>query len=137
MRSDIASEFVGTWRLVSIFIRYVKRRDQLPQWAGMPRADLSTTPVSAWPSKWQLRDRAPFTTSDLLAATDAEVRSALREFIWPIMARTLSLPIGASVVHRLEMSSIPNWMGSDQVRYFELQAKAAYAEDPSNDPRWY
>ena len=63
------------------------------------------------------RGRARFTSDDLIESTDRERSAALESFV----AYGGSYEIdGETVVHRVEMSLFPNWVGTVQRRTFEL-----------------
>lgn len=62
-------------------------------------------------------NRPPFATDDFLGGSDEERAAALRGFI----AYAGSYELGDGfVTHRLEVSSFPNWVGTDQVRFTRL-----------------
>ena len=58
--------------------------------------------------------RSPFATDDFLGGTEQERAAAFSGFI--AYAGTYAVRDGA-VTHTLEISSYPNWVGSDQVRF--------------------
>ena len=119
MSGDIASEFVGTWRLISysavtsggetIYPMGRNTHGRLTYEAGGRMAVQLADP-----------DRAAFAARDPRAATDAEVRAAFESYLAYYGSYTVHSDQGI-IVHHLEMSLIPNWMGGDQVRYFDLQ----------------
>ncbi len=63
--------------------------------------------------------RAPITGGDMLAGPDAERLAAFGSFI----AYTSRFRIdGGDVIHHVEMSLFPNWVGTAQRRHVELSA---------------
>jgi hypothetical protein len=61
--------------------------------------------------------RAAFASDDLLGGTPEELAAATSGYVaycgrYEIRA--------AAVVHRVELSLFPNWVGSEQVRFFEV-----------------
>ena len=65
------------------------------------------------------RDRAAFASGDLLNGTSEEVRAAFEGYIAYYGTYEVREEEG-SVVHHVEASLFPNWIGGDQVRFFEL-----------------
>jgi hypothetical protein len=117
MHSDIATQLIGSWRLVSWSstsgeTTYPMGRD----------AQGRITYEAGGRMAVQLADPscAAFAGGDPWAATDAEVRAAFDGYIAYYGTYTVHADQG-TVVHHLEMCSIPNWRGSEQLRYFDLQ----------------
>jgi hypothetical protein len=119
MSRKIASEFVGAWRLVS--------------YSAVPSSGETIYPMGPnacgciiYEAGGRMAvqignpDRAAFASGDPHAATDAEARSAFRGYLAYFGSYTVDAGRGV-VVHHLEMSLDPNWIGVDQVRYFSLQ----------------
>ena len=63
------------------------------------------------------RDRAGFAAGDLLSGTTQEKATALEGFV--AYAGRYSFH-GDRVIHHVELSLFPNWVGSDQQRWVEL-----------------
>jgi hypothetical protein len=63
------------------------------------------------------RDRAGFAAGDLLSGTTQEKARALEGFV--AYAGRYSF-YGDRVIHHVELSLFPNWVGSDQERWVEL-----------------
>jgi hypothetical protein len=128
MSRDIASEFVGAWRLVSysavtsggetIYPMGPNARGRILYEAGGRMAVQIGDP-----------DRALFAVSDPGAAADAEVRAAFDGYLAYFGAYTVDAGRGV-VVHHPEMSLNPNWIGVDQVRYFDLQGDRLTLKTP-------
>jgi hypothetical protein len=100
-----------------------------PGRTGSPTAR-SPTPMGADPSGYVLytadgrfsitisrRGRARFAASDLLGGTAQEKARAVEGFV--AYAGRYSFH-GDRVIHHLELSLFPNWVGSDQERWVEL-----------------
>lgn len=119
MSDDVASQLVGTWQLVSYSTVASDGEATFPM--GRNPCGRITYEASGRMAV-QLGDpgRATFAASDPRATTDAEVRAAFDSYIAYYGSYTVH-PNQGIVVHHLEMSLIPNWTGSDQVRYFDLQ----------------
>ena len=129
MSNDIASEFVGSWRLIS--------------YSAVTSGGETTYPMSHNPQgrityeaggrmAVQLGDpsRVPFAASNSRAASNAEVRAAFDSYLAYFGTYTVDADQGF-VVHHLELASIPNWTGSDQVRYFDLQGGRLALKTPA------
>ena len=119
MGDDIASEFVGTWRLISYSDVTSDGQTTYPMGRN---AHGRITYEAGGRMAVQLADpdRAAFAASDPRSATDAEVRAAFNSYLAYYGSYSVDADRGI-VVHHLEMSWIPNWTGGDQVRYFDLQ----------------
>ncbi|KPK73241.1 hypothetical protein AMJ87_02320 [candidate division WOR_3 bacterium SM23_60] len=64
-------------------------------------------------------DRKKFTSDDPLAGASEEIKEAYEGFDAYCGTYTFDKEKGA-VTHHIEGSKFPNWVGSDQVRYFEF-----------------
>ena len=119
MSSDMASEFIGSWRLVS-FSDDRKRRDHLPDGPRDPgtyhlRGQRAHGRATGGRERHRIR-----AGRSACAATDAEVRAAFDGYLAYYGTYTVHVD-QRTVVHHLEMCSIPNWRGSEQVRHCDLQ----------------
>ena len=128
MSRDIASEFVGAWRLVSYSA--VTSGGEMFYPMG-PDARGSIVYDAGGRMAVQLGDpgRAAFASGDPGAATDSEVRAAFDGYLAYFGTYTVDAGRGA-VVHHLEMSLDPNWIGGDQVRYFDLRGDRLTLKSP-------
>jgi hypothetical protein len=119
MDDDIASRFVGTWRLVSYSAVTSSGETTYPMGRN-PHGRITYEAGGRMAVQIADPGRAAFAASDPCAATDAEVRAAFDGYNAYYGSYTVQADPGV-VVHHLEMSLIPNWAGGDQVRYFDLQ----------------
>ena len=128
MSDDMASEFVGTWRLTSYSAVTSGGRTIYPMGRN---AQGRLTYEAGGRMAVQLADpdRAAFAAVDPLATTDAEVRAAFEGYLAYYGSYTIHADQGI-VVHHLEMSLIPNWMDGDLVRYFDLQGERLILKTP-------
>jgi hypothetical protein len=128
MSRDIASELVGAWRLVSYTA--VTSGGEMFYPMG-PDARGRIVYDAGGNMAVQLGDpgRASFAGGDPGAATDAEVRAAFDGYLAYFGSYTVDAGRGA-VVHHLEMSLDPDWIGGDQVRYFDLQGDRLILKSP-------
>jgi hypothetical protein len=107
---------VGGWRLVS----WETRADD-----GQVTHPLGTDPIGyvlytadgRFSIAISRRDRAGFAAGDLLSGTTQEKARALEGFV--AYAGRYSF-YGDRIIHHVELSLFPNWVGSDQERWVEL-----------------
>ena len=71
--------------------------------------------------------RAHLAQGDWLAAPDAEIAAAARDYF--AYCGTYELR-GGEVVHRVEQSLFPNWIGAEQVRLVALDANRVILSTP-------
>jgi hypothetical protein len=65
-------------------------------------------------------DRPRFASEDPLAGTREEIEAAYRGFDAYCGSFTVNMD-RATVTHHIQASKYPNWIGTDQVRSFEIQ----------------
>jgi hypothetical protein len=118
MSHDIASEFVGAWRLIS-YSAVASSGETFYPMGRNARGRIIYDAGGRMAVQLANPDRAAFAAGDSRAATDAEVRAAFDSYLAYFGAYTVHADQGF-VVHHLEMSLLPNWTGGDQVRYFDL-----------------
>jgi hypothetical protein len=119
MSGDIVSEFVGAWRLVSYSASGTGGETVYPMGPNA-RGRLIYEGGGRMAVQIGDPDRSAFTTADPGAAADGEVRAAFHGYLAYFGTYTVE-PDRGVVVHHLEMCLNPNWIGVDQVRYFDLQ----------------
>ncbi|MDP9383392.1 MAG: lipocalin-like domain-containing protein [Chloroflexota bacterium] len=108
---------VGTWRLVSFEVRASDGRVSHPYGPDAtgyiiysPDGYMSVTITAA--------DRPNFDASDLLGGSVEERAEAAGTYV--SYCGTYEVQ-DATVVHRVQMSLFPNWVGTEQVRFYELK----------------
>ena len=62
-------------------------------------------------------DRQPFSSNDLFGGTDDEIQAAARSHISYCGSYRLE---ANEVIHRVELCSYPNWIGSEQRRQYQF-----------------
>jgi hypothetical protein len=112
----MSSRLVGTWRLLSCELRTADGGVTYP-WGPDAIGYLIYTPDGHMAYQVAVADRAKFASSDLYAGTVEEKLAAAETF--QSYCGTYELQ-GNKVVHHVEVSSFPNWVGGDQVRFVEL-----------------
>jgi Lipocalin-like domain len=128
MSRDIVSELVGAWRLVSYAAVAPNGETIYPMG---PDARGRIVYDAGGRMAVQLGDpgRAAFASGDPRAASESEVRAAFDGYLAYFGTYTVDSGRGA-VVHHLEMSLDPRWIGGDQVRYFDLQGDRLILRSP-------
>ena len=128
MSDDIASEFVGTWRLISYSAVTSDGQTTYPM-GRVAQGRITYEAGGRMAVQLADPDRAAFAASDPRAATDAEVRAAFESYLAFCGTYSVHADRGI-VVHHLEISLIPKWMGGDVVRYFDLQGGRLTLKSP-------
>jgi hypothetical protein len=116
MSSRKGEQLVGRWRLVS----YVARADDgslaFPLGRNVEGSLLYTT--EGWmAAQVGAADRVRFTTEDPMGASEAERAVAFSSYLAYCGPYDVA---GDVITHHVVMSSFPNWVGTEQVRSFEL-----------------
>ena len=118
MNKDIAGKFFGTWRLVSCVAEapdgeriYTFGRN------AQGRANFE-------PGRFSFHvlnpDRPKLSSADPREATEQEVRAAFAGYLAYYGSFSVDQDAG-TIVNHVEAASIPNWVGSDQVRYYRFE----------------
>jgi len=107
---------VGRWRLVS----YVARADDgsiAYPLGPNPTGSLVYTAGGWMSAHLAATDRSQLATDDLGGGNEADRAAAYASYFAYCGTYAIS---GETIVHNVEMSLLPNWVGTDQVRYFEV-----------------
>jgi hypothetical protein len=123
-----AADLVGTWRLVS-WASEGEDGVEYPMGAG-PEGILAYTPDGTMITTIGRPGRAPIDGGDMLAGPVDQRLAAMTTFI--AYAGTFRVEDGA-VVHDVNMSLFPNWIGTTQRRHVALSADGR-ALELSTDP---
>ena len=107
---------VGGWRLVSWENRAADGQITYPMGSDA-LGYLLYTADGRFSVTISRRGRAGFAAGDLLSGTTEEQARAVEGFV--AYAGRYSFP-GDRVIHHVELSLFPNWVGSDQERWVEL-----------------
>jgi hypothetical protein len=117
MSAAAASDsLVGAWRLVTWENRAADDRLTYPMGPD-PLGYLLYTADGRFSVTISRRDRAPFVAGDLLGGSTDEKATAVEGFTAYAGRYTFD---GERVVHHVELSLFPNWVGSDQKRAAEI-----------------
>jgi hypothetical protein len=111
-----ANPLIGTWRLVSFEVRDEDGRITYP--FGRDAVGFITyTADGHMAVQFGRADRARLAAGDWVAATPTEIATAARDYF--AYCGTYEFRDG-EVVHRVELSLMPNWIGGEQVRLVAL-----------------
>lgn len=117
---------VGTWRLVSFEVRDEDGGVTHP--FGRSAAGFLTYTANGYmAAQLGQTDRARLTVGDWLAASDAEVAAAACDYY--AYCGTYEVR-GDTVVHRVKLSVMPNWIGGEQVRLVALSGDTVTLSTP-------
>ena len=109
--------FVGTWKLVEQ--KHIYKDGTV--WYPMGEKAIGQLIYSAdgYMSGILCRpDRPRFVSQELYGGLDSELLAAATGFVSYAGRYRID---GNKVIHTVEISFFPNWIGTDQVRYFELK----------------
>ncbi len=117
---------VGTWRLVSFEVRDESGRVTHP--FGQDAVGFITyTADGHMAVQFGRADRAPLTAGDWMGGAAAEIATAARDYF--AYCGTYEHRDGV-VVHHVEQSLMPNWVGAEQVRLATLDGSRVTLSTP-------
>jgi hypothetical protein len=110
---------VGTWRFISMEARS-PRGEVISPYGENIFGRLIYTAEGLMSVLLMNPDRPRFTSDDPMAGTTDEIESAYRGFDAYCGTYTIDKET-KTVTHHIQASKFPNWIGTDQVRSFELR----------------
>ena len=110
--------FTGTWRLLACEGLWSDGRVTYP-YGKEPGGLLMYDGRGSFSGQIMGRERPEFTTGNLLKGSDAEVRAAFEGYVAYYGSYTVDETQGL-MIHQVEGSFFPNWIGERQVRKFEF-----------------
>ena len=113
-----ADRFTGTWRLLACEGQWSDGRISKPYGDG-PCGLLMYDVQGRFSGQIMARERPAFATGNLLKGSDAEVRAAFEGYVAYYGRYTVDEAEGL-MIHEVEGSFFPNWIGERQVRRFEF-----------------
>ena len=108
--------FTGTWKLMSYEVRSVGGRVICP-WGEHPEGRLTYTDDGHVSVAMMASGRRRFDAREMKHGTPEEKVAAVDSYI--SYAGTYEVD-GNKVIHHVEVSLFPNWVGEDQVRNFQF-----------------
>jgi len=127
--------FAGTWKLVSYEVSRADGKVTYP-WGDSPQGRLMYSEDGYVSVAMMGSDRTRFAARELKLGTPQEKVAAVDSYI--SYAGRYEVVGGNKVVHRVEVSLFPNWVGKDQVRSFQFDGNRlmlATEPDPSDEKR--
>ncbi len=122
----VAAGLVGRWRLVSWSIGTENGAGAYP-FDESAEGSLVYTPGGWMMVTLAKAERARLSTDDVVGGGEAERAAAYSSYV--AYCGTYEVE-GDVVIHRVQMSLFPNWVGSEQERYFELSGDALVLRGP-------
>ena len=129
--ADHRKPFVGAWRLLRYEYRRADGKLTLPFGEG-PVGLLIYDALGHMAGQLMRPGRAPFRKNSITAGTIEEVRAAFEGYIAYCGAYGVDAQAGA-VIHHVTASWFPNFVGTDQVRYFEFQENRLLLRTPPRE----
>lgn len=116
---DKQSQFIGTWRFVSLSTESAEGDVFLP-YGNEPYGRLMYDSKGNMSAFLMRPNRSRFVSGDIYSGTAQEIKSAFENFD----AYCGTYKINAekkTVIHFVEGSRFPNWEGTEQVRFYEFK----------------
>ena len=115
---DVAGQFVGTWKLIS-YERRLPGGEVTYPFGKNPVGRLTYDAQGHMAAQIMDPSRKKFEGVSMLRGTDAEKVAAFNGYVAYAGTYTLK-PAEHVVVHHVEISMYPNWVGGDQRRTYEF-----------------
>jgi hypothetical protein len=113
------SEIIGTWKFVTMVAKTGSGKTLYPYGEKL-FGRLMYTPDGHMSALLMDTDRDKFASNDPLAGTLEEIKQAYKKF--DAYCGTYKVDENKeSITHHVEGAKFPNWVGTDQLRYFELK----------------
>ena len=113
-----AEKFTGTWRLLACEGRWSDGRITRP-YGDAPAGQLMYDGEGSFAGQIMARERPAFATGNLLKGSDDEVRAAFEGYVAYYGSYAVDEAEGL-MIHDVEGSFFPNWIGERQIRKFEF-----------------
>ena len=120
--------FTGTWRLVSYEVRRADGKVTYP-WGEHPEGRLMYTGDGRVSVAMMASDRRKFSSREMKQGTQEEKVAAVDSYISYAGIYEVN---GNKVIHHVEVSLFPNWVGKGQVRNFQFDGnRLTLSTDPA------
>jgi hypothetical protein len=117
-------ELISTWKFVSMVLKSDTGKNVYPYGKNL-FGILIYTPNGYMSALLMDPDRKKFVSDDLKTGTQDEIKQAYEKF--DAYCGTYTVDEGKSTItHHVEGAKFPNWVGTDQVRHFELKEDKLY-----------
>lgn len=128
-KSGIASQFIGTWKIVSVEERRPNGEMVVPRNGSHPIGYIIYDPTGHVAVQIMQPERPRFASNDVEQATSAEAKAAFDGYGAYFGTYEINEAEGY-VIHRVEGSVFPNYVGTDQKRFFELSGDQLILKPP-------
>ena len=115
---EYAEEFLGSWSLVSCE-QVLSTGEVLKPFGDAPLGSIQYQADGHMSAQVSAQNRPTLSSDDLLEASVEEASDAFKSYLGNWGSYTVFAE-GCVVVHRLEGSSFPNWVGTEQIRHFRF-----------------
>ena len=128
-KSGIVSQFVGTWKMVSVEERRPNGEVVAPRYGSHPIGYIIYDTTGHVAVQIMKPDRSRFASNDAEQATSDEAKAAFAGYGAYFGTYEINEAEGY-VVHHVEGSVFPNYVGTDQKRFFELSGDQLILKPP-------
>jgi hypothetical protein len=118
------SELIGTWKFLSMVLKADTGKTVYPYGEHL-FGILIYTSDGYMSALLMDPDRKKFASDDLKSGTTDEIKQAYEKFDAYCGTYTIDEEKG-TVTHHVEGAKFPNWVGTDQLRLFELKSDRLY-----------
>lgn len=116
---NIVDQFIGTWHLVQWTAKPAEG-DVLYPFGEDALGQIVYDAHGYMMVEIMRKERKLFASNDLLHGSIEEILDAYNSFV--AYSGTYFIDVEAKkVIHHIHISSFPNWVGQEQVRYYDLQ----------------
>jgi hypothetical protein len=119
-KAELERAFVGSWRLVSFETRPESGGEVFYPLGPDAQGQLMYDNAGNMSVHLMKADRPLFASGDMRRGTDEEVRAAFEGLIAYFGIYAIDAAKGI-VTHHLRGATFPNWVGTDQSRYFKFE----------------
>ncbi|MBD0284142.1 MAG: lipocalin-like domain-containing protein [Flavisolibacter sp.] len=116
---DERNQFIGIWRLMKWTAKQVDGQVLYPYGEDAVGQILYDAKGNVMVEIMK-QQRKLFASNDFLHGTAEEILSAYNGFIAYCGTYDIDL-VAKRVIHHIKISSFPNWVGQDQIRYYDFQ----------------
>jgi Lipocalin-like domain len=111
---------VGRWRLISYIARADDGSENYPLGRN-PRGSLVYTAGGWVTTQLCATDRPELPSDDVWGGSESDCAAAYSSYF--AYCGTYEVSSNDTIVHRVALSLVPNWVASEQVRHFELSGE--------------
>jgi hypothetical protein len=128
MSREVASKLAGSWKLISFYSQDQSGQTTYPFGKDV-QGRLIYEPDGRMAVQLMNPNRPRFTSGDPMVTSEAELRAAFDGYTAYYGTYSVN-PDEQTIVHHIEASLLPNWVGTDQRRDFEFDGKYLTLKGP-------